>query len=44
MHHFDTTKIHTLFNEGDTDRITLLIDTKVNDWLENWIENEFFPF
>jgi hypothetical protein len=44
MHHFDATKIHTLFNEGDTDRITLLIDTKVNDWLENWIENEFFPF
>ena len=44
MHHFDTTKIHTLFNEGDTDRITLLIDTKVNDWLENWIENEFLPF
>ena len=38
MYHFDVTKIHTLFNEGDTDRITLLIDAKVNDWLLKFIE------
>ena len=44
MYQFDVTKIHTLFNEGDTDRVTLLIDVKINDWLENWIENEFLPF
>jgi hypothetical protein len=38
MYHFDVTKIHTLFNEGDTDRVTLLIDVKVNDWLLKFIE------
>ena len=37
MYHFDVRKIHTLFNEGDTDRVTLLIDVKVNDWLLNYI-------
>ena len=41
MYHFDVTKIHTLFNEGDTDRVTLLIDVKVNDWLLNFIERNF---
>ena len=36
-------KIHGLFNEGDTDRITLLIDVKVNDWLLEFIEGfEYF--
>ena len=38
MYQFDVTKIHTLFNEGDTDRVTLLIDVKVNDWLLRFIE------
>ena len=38
MYHFDVTKIHTLFNEGDTDRVTLLIDLKINDWLEKFID------
>ena len=38
MYHFDVTKIHTLFNEGDTDRVTLLIDVKVNDWVLEFIE------
>ena len=38
MYHFDVTKIHTLFNEGDTDRVTLLIDVNVNDWLLKFIE------
>ena len=38
MYQFDVTKIHTLFNEGDTDRVTLLIDVKVNDWLLKFIE------
>ena len=38
MYHFDVTKIHTLFNDGDTDRITLLIDLKINDWLEKFID------
>ena len=28
IYHFDTRKIHTLFNEGDSDRVTLLIDLK----------------
>jgi hypothetical protein len=38
MYHFDVTKIHTLFNEGDTDRVTLLIDLKINGWLEKFID------
>ena len=38
MNHFDVTKIHTMFNDGDTDRVTLLIDAKVNDWLLKFIE------
>ena len=37
MYHFDVTKIHTMFNDGDTDRVTLLIDAKINDWLEKFI-------
>ena len=32
LHHFDTTKIHTLFNDGDTERVSLLVDVKANDW------------
>jgi hypothetical protein len=44
MYHFDVTNIHTLFNGGSTSKVSLLIDLKVNDWLENWIENEFLPF
>ena len=28
LHHFDTTKIHTLFNDGDTERVSLLVDVK----------------
>ena len=31
-------KIHGLWNDGDTDRVTLLIDVKVNDWLLKFIE------
>ena len=40
-YHFDVTRIHTLFNNGDTDRVTLLIDVKVNDWLLKFIERNF---
>ena len=43
MYHFDVTKIHTMFNDGDTDRVTLLIDAKVNDWVLKFIEG-FKPF
>ena len=32
--HFDTSKIHTLFNDGDKDRVTLLIDVKLNSWVK----------
>jgi len=39
MHHFDTSKIHTLFNDGDIDRVTLLIDVKLNSWVEQFISN-----
>ncbi len=39
MYHFDVTKIHTMFNDGDSDRVTLIIDVKINDWLLNFIES-----
>jgi len=38
LHHFDTTKIHTLFNDGDTDRVSLLVDVKTNDWTKQFIQ------
>ena len=38
LHHFDTTKIHTLFNDGDTERVSLLVDVKANDWTKQFIQ------
>jgi len=35
---FDVTRNHSLFNEGDTDRITLLIDLKKNEWTEKILD------
>tara|TARA_B100000085_G_C18358217_1_gene437175 strand:+ start:124 stop:714 length:591 start_codon:yes stop_codon:yes gene_type:complete len=37
IYHFDTRKIHTLFNEGDSDRVTLLIDLKKNQWVDKFL-------
>jgi len=31
-------KIHGLWNDGDTKRVTLLIDAKINDWYEKFLE------
>jgi hypothetical protein len=41
IYHFDVTKVHTLTNEGNTDRYTLLIDVKKNDDVLNFIHNSF---
>jgi hypothetical protein len=41
IHHFDVTKIHTLTNEGNTPRYTLLIDVKLNDNILQFIEENF---
>ena len=41
IHHFDVTKVHTLTNEGDTSRYTLLIDVKRNDNVKEFIRNNF---
>ena len=38
MYHFDTSTIHTLFNGGDTRKVSLLIDVKVNDWVVKFLE------
>jgi hypothetical protein len=33
LHHFDTSRIHTLVNAGSSERITLSFDLVVNDWV-----------
>jgi hypothetical protein len=33
LYYFDTTKVHTLVNYGDEQRITLAMDLIANDWL-----------
>jgi hypothetical protein len=33
----DTSRVHTLINAGQTDRITLCIDLLRNDWLDRWL-------
>lgn len=39
LYHFDTTRVHTLFNPGENERIVLSFDLLVNDWLlENYPE------
>jgi hypothetical protein len=41
LYHFNTNKIHTLTNEGDTTRYTLLIDLLKNDNSVEFINNNF---
>lgn len=41
IHHFDVTKVHTLTNEGDTTRYTLLIDVKRNDNILQFVNENF---
>lgn len=41
LYHFNTNKIHTLTNEGDTTRYTLLIDLLKTDNSLNFIKNNF---
>ena len=42
IHHFDVTKIHTLTNEGNVSRYTLLIDVKRNRTVLDFISNNFY--
>ena len=37
FHLIDPTRVHTLINAGDTERVTLCIDLLRNEWLEGWI-------
>jgi hypothetical protein len=41
LYHFNTNKIHTLTNEGDSTRYTLLIDLEKTDKSIEFIENNF---
>lgn len=41
LYHFNTDNIHTLTNEGDTIRYTLLIDLKKTDNVVEFINNNF---
>ena len=38
IHTFNVKLNHTMFNDGDTDRITLLIDLKKNEWVDKFID------
>ena len=37
FHLIDPTRVHTLINAGDTERVTLCIDMLRNDWLDGWL-------
>ncbi len=37
FHLIDPTRVHTLINAGDAERITLCIDMLPNDWLDGWL-------
>lgn len=37
FHLIDQTRVHTLINAGDSERVTLCIDMLRNDWLEDWL-------
>jgi hypothetical protein len=41
LYHFNTNNIHTLTNEGDTTRYTLLIDLLITDKSLEFIQNNF---
>jgi hypothetical protein len=41
LYYFDTDKIHTLINAGNTERIVLSIDLVINDWLDDWMQRTF---
>jgi len=37
FHLIDSSRVHTLINAGEADRITLCIDLLRNDWLDRWL-------
>jgi hypothetical protein len=37
FHLIDQTRVHTLINGGDAERVTLCIDLLRNDWLDDWL-------
>jgi len=47
LYHFKVWKYaHTVWNMGETDRYTLVVDTIPNEWIENWAKenlNEVLP-
>jgi len=37
FHLIDPTRVHTLINAGDAERVTLCLDMLRNDWLDDWL-------
>jgi hypothetical protein len=37
FHLIDPTRVHTLINAGNDERVTLCIDMLRNDWLDDWL-------
>jgi hypothetical protein len=37
LHLIDPTRVHTLINAGDTERVTLCLDMLRNNWLDDWL-------
>ena len=37
FHLIDPTRVHTLINAGDDERVTLCLDMLRNDWLDDWL-------
>ena len=42
LYHFDTTKLHSVYNFGATGRLTLAADLVANDWLKEWFPEMSF--
>tara|TARA_B100001079_G_scaffold259921_1_gene259536 strand:+ start:275 stop:901 length:627 start_codon:yes stop_codon:yes gene_type:complete len=42
LYHFDVTQLHIVINEGNNDRVVLLIDLYKNKWLNDWVEKTFY--
>ena len=42
LYHFDVIQLHTVINEGNNNRVVLLIDLYKNEWLHDWVEETFY--
>lgn len=44
LYHFDVTQLHTVINEGNNDRVVLVIDLYKNEWLNDWVKQTFTEY